>query len=151
MEPLSCVGTVRFFAEPWHYSASSLLISEYDLVSAYEVDHRGDYVSHDIMHHQRRRRRALAQPGGDALHLRLKGPRHDLHLDLKAASNLMAPGFMVQTLGKGGTKSVQTFSPEENCFYQGSLRSQENSSVALSTCQGLVSTDSTSSPQAVRC
>lgn len=101
-------------------------------MSAYEVDHSGDYVSHDIMHHQRRRRRAVAQPGGDALHLRLKGPRHDLHLDLKAASNLMAPGFMVQTLGKGGTKSVQMFPPEENCFYQGSLRSQGNSSVALS-------------------
>lgn len=113
-------------------------------MSAYEVDHRGDYVSHDIMHHERRRRRAAAQPGGDALHLRLKGPKHDLHLDLKAASNLVAPGFMVQTLGKGGTKSVQMFPPEEFCFYQGSLRSQGNSSVALSTCQGLVSSDSMS-------
>lgn len=112
--------------------------SEYDLVSAYEVDHSGDYVSYDIMHHQRRRRRAVTQSKGDALHLRLKGPRHDLHLDLKAASNLMAPGFMVQTLGKGGTKSVQMFPAEENCFYQGSLRSQGNSSVALSTCQGLL-------------
>lgn len=152
-EQLSCVLTVRSFSEPWNYSASSpLSISEYDLVSAYEVDHRGDYVSHDIMHYQRRRRRrAVTQPGGDALHLRLKGPRHDLHLDLKAASNLMAPGFMVQTLGKGGTKSVQMFPPEENCFYQGSLRSQGNSSVALSTCQGLVSTDSTGCPQGMRC
>lgn len=110
-------------------------------MSAYEVDHKGDYVSHDIMHHQRRQRRAVAQPGRDALHLRLKGPRHDLHLDLKATSNLVAPGFMVQTLGKGGTKSVQTFPPEDFCFYQGSLRSQGNSSVALSTCQGLVSTE----------
>uniref|UniRef100_A0A8C6HFY9 ADAM metallopeptidase with thrombospondin type 1 motif 16 n=1 Tax=Mus spicilegus TaxID=10103 RepID=A0A8C6HFY9_MUSSI len=126
--------------QPPPFSGSSWLeTGEYDLVSAYEVDHRGDYVSHDIMHYQRRRRRrAVTQPGGDALHLRLKGPRHDLHLDLKAASNLMAPGFMVQTLGKGGTKSVQMFPPEENCFYQGSLRSQGNSSVALSTCQGLL-------------
>ncbi|KAH0521513.1 A disintegrin and metalloproteinase with thrombospondin motifs 16 [Microtus ochrogaster] len=112
---------------------------EYDLVSVYEVDHNGDYVSHDIMHHQRRRRRrAAAQPGGDALHLQLKGPRHDLHLDLRAASDLVAPGFMVQTLGKGGTTSVQVLTPEEFCFYQGSLRSQGKSSVALSTCQGLL-------------
>ncbi|XP_028638577.1 A disintegrin and metalloproteinase with thrombospondin motifs 16 [Grammomys surdaster] len=124
---------------PPPYSGSNWLeTGEYDLVSAYEVDHSGDYVSHDIMHHQRRRRRAVAQPGGDVLHLRLKGPRHDLYLDLKAASNLMAPGFMVQTLGKGGTKSVQMFPTEENCFYQGSLRSRGNSSVALSTCQGLL-------------
>ncbi|XP_008832791.1 A disintegrin and metalloproteinase with thrombospondin motifs 16 [Nannospalax galili] len=110
--------------------------AEYDLVSAYEVDHRGDYVSHDITHHQRRRR-ALAQPGGDALHLRLMGTKHDFHLDLKAASSLVAPGFMVQTLGRGGTKSTQMFPLEDFCFYQGSLRSQESSSVALSTCQGL--------------
>jgi hypothetical protein len=107
-------------------------------VSAYEVDHRGDFVSHEIMHHQRRRR-AVAQLGRDTLHLRLKGFRHDFHLDLKAASNLVAPGFMVQTLGKRGTKSVQRLPPEDFCFYQGSLRSQKNSSVALSTCQGLVS------------
>ncbi|XP_008582050.1 PREDICTED: A disintegrin and metalloproteinase with thrombospondin motifs 16-like, partial [Galeopterus variegatus] len=109
---------------------------KYDLVSAYEVDHRGDYVSHEIMHHQRRRR-AVAQLAVDSLHLWLKGFRHNFQMDLKASSNLVAPGFIVQTLGKGGTKSVQTFSPEDFCFYQGSLRYHRNSSVALSTCQGL--------------
>lgn len=144
-QQLSRVASLRFFSELRDSSASaSFSISEYDLVSAYEVDHNGDYISHDIMHHQRRRRRrrAAAQPGGDALHLRLKGPRHDLHLDLRATTNLVAPGFMVQTLGKGGTTSVQVLPPEEFCFYQGYLRSQGNSSVALSTCQGLVSMDS---------
>ncbi|XP_023416681.2 A disintegrin and metalloproteinase with thrombospondin motifs 16 isoform X2 [Cavia porcellus] len=110
--------------------------AEYDLVSAYEVNHRGDYVSHDITHHQRRRRAAALQ-AGDSLHLRVKGARHDFHMDLRASSHLVVPGFVVQTLGKGGTKSVQTFVPEDFCFYQGSLRSHRNSSVALSTCQGL--------------
>uniref|UniRef100_A0A8C2VJE8 ADAM metallopeptidase with thrombospondin type 1 motif 16 n=2 Tax=Chinchilla lanigera TaxID=34839 RepID=A0A8C2VJE8_CHILA len=109
----------------------------YDLVSAYEVDPRGDYVSHEIMHHQRRRRAVALQGGGDFLHLRVKGATHDFHMDLRASSHLVAPGFVVQTLGKGGTKSVQTFTPEDFCFYQGSLRSHRNSSVALSTCQGL--------------
>nr|XP_005556624.1 PREDICTED: A disintegrin and metalloproteinase with thrombospondin motifs 16 [Macaca fascicularis] len=109
---------------------------EYDLVSAYEVDHRGDYVSHEIMHHQRRRR-AVTMSGVESLHLRLKGSRHDFHMDLRTSSSLVAPGFIVQTLGKTGTKSVQTLLPEDFCFYQGSLRSHRNSSVALSTCQGL--------------
>nr|XP_023481639.1 A disintegrin and metalloproteinase with thrombospondin motifs 16 isoform X1 [Equus caballus] len=109
---------------------------EYDLVSPYEVDHNGDYVSHEIMHSQRRRR-ALAPLGVDSLHLRLKGFRHDFHMDLKTSRNLVAPGFIVQTLGKGGTKSVQAFPPEDFCFYQGSVRSHKNSSVALSTCKGL--------------
>lgn len=108
-------------------------------MSAYEVDHTGDHVSHEVTHGQRRRR-AVAPGGGDSLHLRLKGFGHDFHLDLRASSNLVAPGFIVQTFGKGGTKSVQSFSPEDFCFYQGSLRSHRNSSVALSTCHGLVST-----------
>ncbi|XP_040486121.1 A disintegrin and metalloproteinase with thrombospondin motifs 16 [Ursus maritimus] len=117
-------------------SADWMEKGEYDLVSPYEVDHNGDYVSHEITHPQRRKR-ALAQLGTESLHLRLKGFRHDFHMELKASSDLVAPGFMVQTLGKGGTKSVHTFPPEDFCFYQGSLRSHKNSSVALSTCKGL--------------
>lgn len=116
-----------------------LPLSEYDLVSPYEVDYSGNYVSHNIAHPPRRKR-ALAQPGVDSLHLRLKGSRHDFHMELKTSSHLVAPGFIVQTLGKGGIKSVQAFPPEDFCFYQGSLRSHKNSSVALSTCKGLVST-----------
>ncbi|XP_010968665.3 A disintegrin and metalloproteinase with thrombospondin motifs 16 isoform X1 [Camelus bactrianus] len=109
---------------------------EYDLVSPYEVDPDGNYVSHEITHPQRRKR-ALAQRGVDALHLRLKGFRRDFHMDLTTSGKLVAPGFLVQTLGKGGTKSVRTFPPEDFCFYQGSLRSHESSAVALSTCKGL--------------
>ena len=108
-------------------------------MSPYEVDHNGDFLSHEITH-PRRRKRALAQLGVEPLHLRLKGFRHDFHMELRASSNLVAPGFIVQTLGKGGTKSVHAFSPEDFCFYQGSLRSHKNSTVALSTCKGLVST-----------
>ncbi|XP_066216894.1 A disintegrin and metalloproteinase with thrombospondin motifs 16 isoform X2 [Saccopteryx leptura] len=109
---------------------------EYDLVSPYEVDHSGNYVSHEITHPQRRKR-ALAQPGLDSLYLRLKGFKHDFHMELKTSSKLVAPGFIVQTLGKGGIKSVHAFPQDEFCFYQGSLRSHQNSSVALSTCEGL--------------
>lgn len=117
-----------------------LLLSEYDLVSPYEVDRNGDYVSHDVAHPQRRRR-ALAQLSADpdSLYLRLRGFRHDFHMQLRVSSLLVAPGFVVQTLGKGGAKSVQAFPPEDFCFYQGSLESHKNSSVALSTCKGLVS------------
>ncbi|ELV10558.1 A disintegrin and metalloproteinase with thrombospondin motifs 16, partial [Tupaia chinensis] len=109
---------------------------EYDLVTAYEVDDRGDYVSHEVLHHQRRRRAATA-PGADSLYLRLKGVRHDFHMDLKTSRDLVAPGFLVQTWGKRGTKSVRAFPPQDLCFYQGSVRAHRNSSVALSTCQGL--------------
>lgn len=120
-------------------SHSLLCIAEYALVWAYEVNPMGDYVSRELTHRQRQRR-AVAPGGGDSLHLRLKGSGHDFHLDLKSSSHLVAPGFTVQTFGKEGTRSVQTFPSEDFCFYQGSSRSHRNSSVALSTCQGLVST-----------
>ncbi|EHB09387.1 A disintegrin and metalloproteinase with thrombospondin motifs 16 [Heterocephalus glaber] len=78
---------------------SPLKSQKYDLVSAFEVNHRGDYVSHEIMHHQRRRR-AVARQGEDALHLRVKGTRHDFRMDLTASSGLVAPGFVREELLK---------------------------------------------------
>ncbi|XP_055965051.1 A disintegrin and metalloproteinase with thrombospondin motifs 16 [Sorex fumeus] len=109
---------------------------EYELVSPYEVDPAGAYVSHEVAHPQRRRR-MLAPYGPDALHLRLSGFQRDFHLDLRAASGLVAPGLRVQTLGPGGRRSVRAFPPDQLCFYQGSLRAHSNSTVALSTCTGL--------------
>lgn len=114
------------------------MLSEYDLVSPYEVDRDGNYVSPAVTHG--RRRREAARRGGSSLHLRLTGFRRDFHLELEAARQLVAPGFAVHTLGKGGARSVRPLPPEDFCFYQGSLRAHENSSVALSTCEGLVST-----------
>lgn len=108
-------------------------------MSPYEVDRSGNYVSREVAHPQRRKR-ALALQGVGSLHLRLKGFRQDFHMELRAASHLVAPGFVIQTLGTRGTRSVRALPPEDFCFYQGSLRSHRNSSVALSTCEGLVST-----------
>ncbi|KAM3841814.1 A disintegrin and metalloproteinase with thrombospondin motifs 16 [Vipera latastei] len=110
--------------------------SEYDIVTAYEVDQNGDYISHAIAHHERRKRSTSGR-STDSLHLHLQGFGHDFQIDLKTSNFLVAPGFTVQTLGKGRIKSVQTFPSEDFCFYQGILRLHKNSTVALSTCGGL--------------
>lgn len=125
----------------WRITCSdfmSSLIAEYDIVVASEVDQNGDYVSHAVSHHERRKR-STSEGGNDSLHLRFHGFGHDFQLDLKASDFLVAPGFTIQTLGKGRTKSVHTYPAEDFCFYQGVLRLHKNSSVALSTCGGLVS------------
>lgn len=57
----------------------------------------------------------------------------------EASESLIAPGFTIQVLGKNGTKSLRAYHQDDLCFYQGSLRSDVNSSVALSTCAGMVS------------
>ena len=115
--------------------------TEYEIVAPYEVDHQGQYVSHQVAHHQRRRR---SLTGGDSLwevvHFKLRGLGQDFHLELQEASrSLLAPGFTVQVLGRNGTKSLRAYQPDDLCFFQGSLRSEVNSSVALSTCTGMVS------------
>ncbi|KAJ6650655.1 hypothetical protein lerEdw1_005115 [Lerista edwardsae] len=140
--PVACVGQTivgsqtlllpSFHSELLDFTDSS----EYDIVTAYEVDQNGDYVSHAIAHHERRKR-STAEGGLDSLHLHFHGFGHDFQLDLKTSNFLVAPGFTIQTLGKGRTKSIHTYPAEDFCFYQGVLRMHKSSSVALSTCGGL--------------
>ncbi|KAK7887192.1 hypothetical protein WMY93_026813 [Mugilogobius chulae] len=137
-----------------HRDTSTLLQSlnlpqhtEYEIVSPYEVTHEGMYISHEVSHHQRRRRvRSLtsdtqssrADNSSQTVHFRLSGLGQDFHMELMEAShNLIAPGFTVQVLGKNGTKSLRAYHRDDLCFYQGSLRAKVNSSVALSTCMGM--------------
>uniref|UniRef100_A0AAQ5XU35 ADAM metallopeptidase with thrombospondin type 1 motif, 16 n=1 Tax=Amphiprion ocellaris TaxID=80972 RepID=A0AAQ5XU35_AMPOC len=115
------------------------------IVSPYEVNHQGLYISHEVAHHQRRRRRRSLTPdagssinGSETVHFRLSGLGQDFHMELREASeSLIAPGFTIQVLGKNGTKSLRAYYQNDLCFYQGSLRSGVNSSVALSTCMGM--------------
>lgn len=126
---------------------------EYEIVSPYEVDHQGAYVSHEVAHHQRRRRRrSLTADAGssntdssnETVHLRFSGFGQDFHMELRETSHtLIAPGFTIQVLGKNGTKSLWAYHQDDLCFYQGSLRSRVNTSVALSTCTGMVSVNAT--------
>ena len=125
---------------------------EYEIISPYEVSHHGVYISHEVAHHQRRRRRRSLTPdvassntgggggGNETVHFRLSGLGQDFHMELREASeSLIAPGFTIQVLGKNGTQSLRAHHRDDLCFYQGSLRSRVNSSVALSTCMGMVS------------
>lgn len=125
----------------------SISFPEYEIVSPFEVDHQGVYISHEVAHHHRRRRRRSlnldASPpdaNGETVHFQLSGLGQEFHMELTEASEtLIAPGFTVQVLGKNGTKSLRAYHQDDLCFYQGSLRSRVNSSVALSTCAGMVS------------
>uniref|UniRef100_A0A672HX59 ADAM metallopeptidase with thrombospondin type 1 motif, 16 n=1 Tax=Salarias fasciatus TaxID=181472 RepID=A0A672HX59_SALFA len=125
----------------------SSFYAEYELVAPFEVDHHGVYISHEIAHHQRRRRRRSLSPdagssngdsGSETVHFRLSGLGQDFHMELRETSEaLIAPGFAIQVLGKNGTRSLRAHHRDDLCFYQGSLRSTVNSSVALSTCVGM--------------
>lgn len=106
-------------------------------MTPYEADSSGDYISHMVIHQQRKKRSTYL--GGESLYFKLNGFGQEFHVELRTSEGLIPPGFMVQTFGKRGLKSVEHYQPEELCFYQGALMSHNNSSVALSTCKGLVS------------
>ncbi|XP_068090670.1 A disintegrin and metalloproteinase with thrombospondin motifs 16 isoform X2 [Hyperolius riggenbachi] len=119
---------------PLHRDLSDFIEnSEYDIVLAYEVDRDGNYITDEISHSQRRKRSVDRSP----VHLRIHGFGQDMHLELQASDNLIAPGFKIQVFGEGQSKSTDVYSLHDYCFYQGKLLFHENSAVALSMCNGL--------------
>uniref|UniRef100_A0A4W4FWN8 ADAM metallopeptidase with thrombospondin type 1 motif, 18 n=1 Tax=Electrophorus electricus TaxID=8005 RepID=A0A4W4FWN8_ELEEL len=107
----------------------------YMFVTPVEVNSAGDYISHDVS--RRRGRRSLSE-GWGPVHYHLSAFGKDLYLDLQPAT-VLAEGFTVQTLSSRGI-ATSTVSPSiRSCLYQGIVRNHSISSVAISTCRGLMS------------
>ncbi|KAK2085481.1 hypothetical protein P7K49_036781 [Saguinus oedipus] len=124
--------------ELWALGAdsSTFPIADYVFVTPVEVDSGGSYISHDILHNGRKKR--SAQNARSSLHYRFSAFGQELHLELKPSA-ILSSHFIVQVLGKDGASETQK--PEvQQCFYQGFIRNDSSSSVAVSTCAGLVST-----------
>ncbi|KAJ8417741.1 hypothetical protein AAFF_G00225840 [Aldrovandia affinis] len=151
--PAVCSGSLRLLSVLWFAhvmkicgtlamsSADATFASDtnaqthdYTFVTPVEVDWRGTYISHDVIASSRRRRSLLS--ADDALHYKLSAFGRDMHLDLRLAK-VVADGFTVQTLGKGGITTAPAQPAFHNCFYQGFLRNHSTSSAAISTCSGL--------------
>lgn len=99
------------------------------------MDSRGAYISHDILHSARKKRSTSSSE--DSLHYKFSAFGQELHLELKP-SVLFSHSFSVQVLGKDGLAEAQEHLVDQ-CFYQGFIRNYSFSSVAVSTCVGLVS------------
>ncbi|XP_045149864.1 A disintegrin and metalloproteinase with thrombospondin motifs 18 [Echinops telfairi] len=115
--------------------AGAAFARNYVFVTPVEVDEGGSYVSHDISHGSRRKRAALS--ARSRLHYRFSAFGQELHLELKPSA-MLSSHFSVQVLGKDGASEdhVPTAAVRQ-CFYQGFIRDDSSSSVALSTCAGL--------------
>lgn len=111
------------------------LFADYVFVTPVEVDSSGTYISHDILHSGRTKRWALSP--SRSRHYRFSAFGQELHLELKPAA-ILSSHFNVQVLGKNGTP--EPHEPQvPRCFYQGFIRNDSTSAVAVSTCAGLVS------------
>jgi len=99
------------------------------------LDLNGNYLSHDW--HGRR------PPGwtnqDQAFHVKLRGHGQDFHVELQPNHRLLAPGFAIHRRWHKATK-VEKYDQSRHCHFHGKLLSHGNSSAAISTCGGLVST-----------
>ncbi|GAB5582502.1 A disintegrin and metalloproteinase with thrombospondin motifs 18 [Prionailurus iriomotensis] len=107
---------------------------DYVFVTPVEVDSGGSYISHDILHNGRKKRSAGS--AGSSPHYRFSAFGQELHLELKPSA-ILSSHFIVQVLGTDG--ALETPEPAvQRCFYQGFIRNDSFSSVAVSTCAGLL-------------
>ncbi|KAM4605879.1 A disintegrin and metalloproteinase with thrombospondin motifs 18 [Discoglossus pictus] len=106
---------------------------DYFFVTPVEVDSNGAYVSHDILHNSRKRRSTGSSKTSS--HYRFSAFGQELHLELQP-SPALSPEMVVQILGRDGLVADVEQSVER-CFYQGIIRDFDNSSVAISTCEGM--------------
>nr|XP_021487784.1 A disintegrin and metalloproteinase with thrombospondin motifs 18-like [Meriones unguiculatus] len=131
---LCCASVAVALASDSGSSGGSGLNDDYAFVTPVEVDSDGSYISHDILHNRKRR---SAHGASGSLHYRFSAFGQDLHLELKPSA-ILSSHFIVQVLGKDGAS--ETREPEvQQCLYQGIIRNDSSSSVAVSTCAGLVS------------
>ncbi|XP_019343740.2 A disintegrin and metalloproteinase with thrombospondin motifs 18 isoform X2 [Alligator mississippiensis] len=107
--------------------------SDYIFVTPVKVDSSGSYISHDVLHSTRKKR--STQSSKSSLHYRFSAFGQELHLELKP-STILSNSFIVQVLGKDGVTDSQEREVDQ-CFYQGFIRNDSTSSVAISTCVGL--------------
>ncbi|KAJ7311984.1 hypothetical protein JRQ81_006310 [Phrynocephalus forsythii] len=106
---------------------------DYIFVTPVEVDSSGSYISHNVVHSARKKRAAL--DAKSSLHYKFSAFGQELHLELKP-SVFFSRSLTVQVLGKDGVTSSQEHEVEQ-CFYQGFIRNDSHSAVAVSTCVGL--------------
>ncbi|XP_027697692.1 disintegrin and metalloproteinase domain-containing protein 19 [Vombatus ursinus] len=69
--------------------------------------------------------------------LRITAEGKDLILDLEKNEYLFAPGFTEIQYTPSGNRQVTPLKGEDDCFYHGKVRREEQSSVTLSTCRGI--------------
>ncbi|KAM8945924.1 A disintegrin and metalloproteinase with thrombospondin motifs 18 [Pelodytes ibericus] len=127
---LYCVSVAASFPVDSRIGGSN---HDYVFVTPMEVDSSGAYISHDVSHSSRKRRSARSSKV--PVHYRFSAFGQELHLELQP-SFVLADDFAVQVFDKDGFLADVEQSVDR-CFYQGFIRGHENSSVALSTCEGM--------------
>lgn len=149
----SCRGAYDPFRSYWYapkfpldvsstdFLVKYLSVPEYNVVHPVQVDEVGAFVSHELSHPRIRLRRSSDKEDevdSEEVHYKLSAFGNNLHLHLKRNRRLLTPSFKVEVIGKNG--KIMKRHAMENCHYVGRLKAKSRSTVAISNCNGLVST-----------
>lgn len=111
----------------------------YELVVPTLVNHRGDFLSYDIINSRKRTRRHLdihKEPLADkTLHYSVHAYEQKFHMNLTLNTKLISPHFVVEREDRTGVVSRHRYI--DDCHYTGHLFGHQLSSVAVSNCRGL--------------
>ncbi len=150
-----CVTVCMPLADSLHH-----VLREYGLVRPVSVDADGRFISHTVSasrlsgqgSHRRRRRQANQhgetneETNSEQDHLRHKETifynvtvfGQEFHLRLRLNSRLVAPGAKVEWLEDDNQTHSEPLLPSD-CLYVGYVTNVQDTSVAISNCDGLVS------------
>jgi hypothetical protein len=143
----------------------SLDIEDYELVIPRKVTEEGHFLSHDLNHYYindeeefgiettnggHRNRRSVGAVVNYHITVGFLGHGEPLHLELWPSRSFLAPGLVVERRAGNHTapKRLPPSLDATQCHYQGAIRGQPGSQVAISACNGLVS-DSNSEVQQI--
>nr|WDU65934.1 putative metalloprotease Tcis_Metallo_20_Partial [Tityus cisandinus] len=123
-----CSAVRSQFQSPWTFGRPEVVVPE-------RIDGTGRFVGHRLAQHFGRSKRSAEE----SVHYRLPAGGRNLLLTLRPNWGLLAPAFVVERRrGHNSTFHSRKPSADVLCYYRGSVRNDTRSSVALSTCDGLM-------------
>jgi len=147
------IGLIKLFC--FVTGLYTLNFGEYEIVVPKRVTEGGQFLSHDLDHHfiddegefdasntswSHRKKRSLETVVNYHIPVGILGHEQPLHLELWPSREFLAPGIVVE---RHAEFSAPRRSPPSvratRCHYQGTIRGQPGSQVAVSACDGLVS------------
>lgn len=106
---------------------------EYEVVSPFQADENGEFVTH-VLHKRSRSKRTTGDQSFSFYSVNAFGLL--LHLNVTKAQPILAPGTMVETIHENGSTTIK--GAPKNTFYTGHVVSKPGSTAAISNNNGLV-------------
>ncbi|XP_039291361.1 A disintegrin and metalloproteinase with thrombospondin motifs 7 isoform X3 [Nilaparvata lugens] len=119
-----------------HAGIYSGLISNFEVVVPKILSHHKVNGVDVVVHHLDKRQ--ISSPDKQRIHIELKLGEKIEVLDLWQSSNFISDDLHIEKIGiRNSSESIRTHTTR-HCHYRGTIRGQNSSSVAISTCNGIV-------------